>query len=102
MNTGSLLDLLSGMRIRRDVSNHLPNSRFELKRHPGSKRSPGVGGSLLDVGGRSDGEFNLHGRRNMANAASTSASLAVPLLSASSMARSSSCDALYTRVANAA
>src|ERR1035437_8210669 len=55
-----------------------------------------AGGKFAKIGERSIGILNLHAGRNVLNAASTSASVATPLRSASSIAVSSSAVAGYS------
>src|SRR2546430_1503893 len=69
---------------------HRSNARLKRCGNPTPELGPTVGRNFLQICNRAIRIFNLHWRRNVANATATSSSVATPLRSASSMALSSS------------
>lgn len=86
---GSFVNDRCNVRMLGDLSDDLTDSSLKGHRHCVTVAAA-VGGYFVKIGNRPVGEFDLHARRNAANAAATAASLATPLCSASSIACSSS------------
>jgi hypothetical protein len=96
VEAGPLFDLGRAERVSADAIDDGPDAGFKSARNPVAECAAAVGGNLAKIGDGAVGVLNLHARRNVRNAASTSSSVAIPLRSASSMAASSAGVAWYT------
>lgn len=86
MQTRPLFDLGRAERLSADALGYGADARFQSFGHPVAEYPAAVSRNLAKVRDSSARILNLHRRRNVRNAASTSSSVATPLCSASSIA----------------
>jgi hypothetical protein len=93
VQTGPLFDLRRDPRFPTNMLYDCTNTSFKRRGDSIAECAAAIGGYFAKIGDCAIGVFNLHARRKVRNAASTSSADATPLRSASSIASNSSGEA---------